>query len=448
MGIKQRRSVADNIADFDKKFPLLEDRHLMRMRLALMINFADAAHNTTGVNIHARDVNERILTGRDLTIHQIQMSLEGDTSEREEKLADGKMHYHNFAQKRGAAGYFSLPMLSDVKKNAKALFEEHDINLVHIRTPNTPVGVAVAQAAKEMDLPLVVTYHGGKRATIGKSLVEKVTLPIPRRLAGHRFGVSMDAMSAIGDATYIGNGIDMGFYDPDRKAESRLREDHPELKGKKLIFLPGRIAGIKGQMDLVKALGHLPKDMLDDVHVVLAGMEYQRDYMDKVMGQAKKLGVEGKVTHVGALDKNGMWAGYKEASIVCIPSREEPLGRVVLEGGAMRTPVIASEVGGIPEAMVNGKSGLLFQPADPRGIATAIVEVLSDPERAKAMGDVGRDYVGRFFDRDKLAERHMRVYSRLIKEHYEKASKSPHQRMDRGTVIGEAEGMGVFRVSP
>ena len=50
--------------------------------------------------------------------------------------------------------------------------------------------------------------------------------------------------------------------------------------------------------------------------------------------------------------------------------------------------------------------------------------------------------------RDKLAERHMRVYSRLIKEHYEKASKSPHQRMDRGTVIGEAEGMGVFRVSP
>jgi starch synthase len=104
---------------------------------------------------------------------------------------------------------------------------------------------------------------------------------------------------------------------------------------------------------------------------------------------------------------------------VC-PSVYEPLGIVNLEAMACETAVVASDVGGIPEVVADGETGLLvhYDPADPTGferdLATAINEVLRDPDRARAMGVAGRERAVREFGWDTAARKTMDIYASLL----------------------------------
>jgi glycosyltransferase involved in cell wall biosynthesis len=79
------------------------------------------------------------------------------------------------------------------------------------------------------------------------------------------------------------------------------------------------------------------------------------------------------------------------ASIVVMPSRSEGMGRLALEAHGRARPVVASAVGGLPEVVEDGETGVLVPPDDPDPLAEAIVTLLEDPERASAMGRLGRE---------------------------------------------------------
>jgi starch synthase len=103
-------------------------------------------------------------------------------------------------------------------------------------------------------------------------------------------------------------------------------------------------------------------------------------------------------------------------AFVC-PSVYEPLGIVNLEAMACGTAVVASAVGGIPEVVVDGETGVLvpYDEQDPRGfeagLATALTEVLSDPARAAVMGRAGRERAVAHFGWDAIARRTLEVYA-------------------------------------
>jgi glycosyltransferase involved in cell wall biosynthesis len=77
----------------------------------------------------------------------------------------------------------------------------------------------------------------------------------------------------------------------------------------------------------------------------------------------------------------------ERARVLCLPSRSESFGVALLEAGAYGLPVVASRVGGIPEIVTDGETGLLVPPEDPAALSDALERVLSDPERARRLGD-------------------------------------------------------------
>ena len=77
----------------------------------------------------------------------------------------------------------------------------------------------------------------------------------------------------------------------------------------------------------------------------------------------------------------------ERAKAFCLPSRAEPFGIALLEAGAYRLPVVASRVGGIPEIVIHGESGLLVQPDDVDGLAAALDRVMADPDAARGLGE-------------------------------------------------------------
>jgi glycosyltransferase involved in cell wall biosynthesis len=93
----------------------------------------------------------------------------------------------------------------------------------------------------------------------------------------------------------------------------------------------------------------------------------------------------------------------------------EGLGSAVLDAMAMGLAVVGTRAGGIPEAVVDGETGLLVPPADPESLARAIVRLLKDPEERRRYGAAGRTRVETDFGVDKLVEGTLAVYRALAK---------------------------------
>ena len=104
------------------------------------------------------------------------------------------------------------------------------------------------------------------------------------------------------------------------------------------------------------------------------------------------------------------------AVFVC-PSVYEPFGLINLEAMACGTAVVASRVGGIPEVVVDGETGVLVPPGEPEALAAAVSALCGDPERAARFGAAGRRRVEAEFSWERIAERTLAVYRDAIADH-------------------------------
>jgi len=96
------------------------------------------------------------------------------------------------------------------------------------------------------------------------------------------------------------------------------------------------------------------------------------------------------------------------------PASMEGMGVILLQAGAAGVPVVSTTVGGIPEAVDHGETGLLVPPGDPRALASAVIDLLDDPDRARRMGEAGRRRVKERFSVDRMVEGNLAVYHELV----------------------------------
>lgn len=102
---------------------------------------------------------------------------------------------------------------------------------------------------------------------------------------------------------------------------------------------------------------------------------------------ASELGIANDVLFLGEVPHAQVGLYLEHAKAFCLPSRAEPFGIAILEAGAYRLPVVATRVGGIPEIVTDGESGLLVEPDDAAALAAALDRVLSDADRARVLGE-------------------------------------------------------------
>jgi colanic acid/amylovoran biosynthesis glycosyltransferase len=131
---------------------------------------------------------------------------------------------------------------------------------------------------------------------------------------------------------------------------------------------------------------------------------------------AEHLDIGKVVVFEGALEQKGVLEQLRLADVFLLTSRDEWLGVVLLEAQAAGVPIVATNVGGIPEAVLAGKSAILVPPGDVEAAAAAMAELLKDPERRVRMGQEGRKYVEENFDIEVLNDRLEKMFFELVRQ--------------------------------
>jgi len=210
----------------------------------------------------------------------------------------------------------------------------------------------------------------------------------------------------------IHNGIDPERHRRTDRREALARHGVREP----YVLFVGRITDQKGIFDLVEASAALPAD----VQVVLCAAapdtpEIEARLRRRVQGRPA-------IRWIGEmLPVDDMVQLYSHAAVFCCPSVYEPFGIINLEAMACESPVVASAVGGIVEVVEDGVTGLLVPPSQPGELAAALNLVLSDPERARAMGKAGRTRVEQHFSWASVAARTEALYAEAIAEFHREA---------------------------
>jgi len=170
----------------------------------------------------------------------------------------------------------------------------------------------------------------------------------------------------------------------------------------------GRLIPIKGHVVLLRALARarleVPGIVLD-----VAG---RGPLAPALARYARELGIEEAVRFLGFVSP--IEAAFEDAAIVVVPSLGEGFGMVALEAMERRRPVIASAVGGLPEIVADGETGLVVPPADVGALADAIVALAGDLPRAAEMGAVGRVRALAEFTPERCVERIEALYLREL----------------------------------
>ncbi len=190
----------------------------------------------------------------------------------------------------------------------------------------------------------------------------------------------------------VREGVELSKFDPARydRAEARRHWEVPE--DHKLIVCLARLHPMKGQDNLLLAAREVLKGY-PQARFVLAGEGEDRARLEQF---SEYLGLSGAVRFAGHVEDTGTLLA--SADILCHPSLNDGLPNAVVEAIAMEVPIVASRVGGIPEVVRDGVSGLLVPPHDIPGIAKALLELLRKPALAARMGAAARQQIREEFD--------------------------------------------------
>jgi glycosyltransferase involved in cell wall biosynthesis len=172
----------------------------------------------------------------------------------------------------------------------------------------------------------------------------------------------------------IPNGIDLGYI---QKINSYEKKDYPA------IFFLGYLTKGKGVEDLIKAI-QLVKIKFDNVKLYIGGIG---PHMTKLQKLVQDLNLKENVTFLGLLDGKEKFAYMKAMDIFVLPSYWESFPVVLLEAMACGKPIITTDVGGNPYAVINGTNGFLVKPGDCYELSEKIIKLLNDKDLIKKMGE-------------------------------------------------------------
>jgi alpha-maltose-1-phosphate synthase len=208
----------------------------------------------------------------------------------------------------------------------------------------------------------------------------------------------------------IRNGIDTSEYAPDPGTD--VLGKHGIDPARPYVIFVGRITRQKGVPVLLRAAAALDEsaqlvlcagaadtpELAAEVSTLVAGLQASRSGVVWIHEMLPKAEIIQLLTH---------------AAVFVCPSVYEPLGIVNLEAMACGTAVVGSRVGGIPEVVADGVTGLLVPPEDPASLAVALNELLRDPDRAAAMGQAGRERAVKEFSWEAVAAQTVTLYAEL-----------------------------------
>ena len=202
----------------------------------------------------------------------------------------------------------------------------------------------------------------------------------------------------------IRNGIDIKASEVYREECDRIRKNLGILPDGRVILCAARLERVKGISDAVLAFASVLRRCPGCVMIV-AGEGSMKKELEELCKKLK-------------LGKSVLFLGYRDdiieliaiSDVTVLSSRMEGMGIILLEAMSMGCPVAATRVGGIPEVVEDGVTGILVNPQRPGELAQALIAILADKEKAKRMGEAGREKVQKYFSEEKMLDALDKLY--------------------------------------
>ncbi len=212
-----------------------------------------------------------------------------------------------------------------------------------------------------------------------------------------------------GAARVVPNAVDTSLFVPLSAAERESTRQKLGLSGFVAGYV-GRLVPEKGLLEMIEALPLLAPE----ISVAFIGEGVQ---LDELKARARALGVENRVKFLGARPMTELPPLMATLDALVLPSRTTPswkeqFGRVLIEAGALKIPVIGSDSGAIPEVV--GDAGLIFPEGNVPALAQAIAKLHAQPELAKQMGEIGARRVEEQFTWQGVAQQMTKIYAEVL----------------------------------
>jgi glycosyltransferase involved in cell wall biosynthesis len=300
-------------------------------------------------------------------------------------------------------------MMREVRRGGYDLVHAHWV---------VPSGAMALPAAWLGGLPLVVSLHGSDVFLSEKKFLFRRAAGLTFRRAAAVTACSDDlaersqAFGASRRPVTIPYGVDTDFFPGPSEEASRLRKRLGLRADQPMVLAVGRLVHKKGFEILVEAIPHLVASH-PDLRVVIAG---GGDLEKSLTEQAARTGVRDNLMLVGRVLREELPAYYGAATVTAVPSMHDDAGNVdglpnvMLEALASGSPIVASAVAGIPQAVSEGKEALLVPERDAKALADAILQLLRSRDEREALGRRGREKARSVFDWGRVGEQFEDVF--------------------------------------
>ena len=299
-----------------------------------------------------------------------------------------------------------------------------NISIVHVRS-RAPAWSCLL-ATKVTGRRFVTTFHGTYNFKNSfKKFYNSVMVRSHLIIAGSNFIFShikenySKHLSAKKKLMVIFRGINVDYFDPSTKIESeekKLLKKWEIEKNKKIILLPGRLTGWKGQEVFIEAVNLVNIELgYEAFYAVILGSDQGRElYKKKLIRLTEQYRLINQVKFIDHC--KDMALAYKVSDIVVSASIEpEAFGRVAVEAQSMEKPIIASNIGGSNETVVDEKTGFLFETNNPKSLSQKILKTLSmDEVSLKSIGKEGRKNIIQKFNVEKMCFSTYSEYKRIL----------------------------------
>lgn len=321
--------------------------------------------------------------------------------------------------------------LLDLASLAKlyAVMRREAFTIVHTHTPKA--GLLGQLAARAAGVPIVVnTVHGFYIHDRMHPVLRGVYIGLEKIAARCSDAIlsqnreDMETAVSLGICSpktirHLGNGIDLSVFDRDRVTLDDVRGKRRQLgiaPGAKVVGFVGRLAGKrKGFTDFLAACGEVARHC-PNVRVLIIG-DADVGKADAVGPSAAEIhGISDQCLFLGSRPNAELPSLYSVMDLLVLPSLFEGIPRVVMEAAAMGVPAVVTDVKGNREAVEQGRNGRLVPLGDRRALADAIIEILTDREKAKRMGEEGHCMARERFDERAVFVKVIHEYSRLLTE--------------------------------
>ena len=300
----------------------------------------------------------------------------------------------------------------------------NNISIVHARSRAPAWSCLIA--AKITGRKFVTTFHGTYNFN---SKIKKFYNSVMGRsdliIAGSNFILShikenyTKYLNAKKKLLVIFRGINVDYFDPTTKLDSdekKLLKKWEIEKDKKIILLPGRLTGWKGQEVFIEAINLVNIELgYEAFYAVILGSDQGRDlYKKKLIRLTEQYRLINQVKFIDHC--KDMALAYKVSDIVVSASIEpEAFGRVAVEAQSMEKPIIASNIGGSNETVIDEKTGFLFESNNAKSLSQKILKILSmDEASLNSIGREGRKNIIQKFNVEKMCFSTYSEYKRIL----------------------------------